>query len=157
MKKWIRFGGTKRCQTTAVWSPSTPRSARRSLYSIFERPSDQFHDLIMMSHWLGKTWIRIRDIFNSFTFILFRLENCISLSCGAQVAGATWRAATSIAAGIVYLVRRTGNGQTQVGYSVAGRSEVGWRCVRSASCTWRWGVWVSWLSLKIKVDGLSVV
>jgi hypothetical protein len=35
--------------------------------------------------------------------------------------------------------------------------EVGWRCVRSAPCTWRRGAWVSWLSLKIKVDGLSVV
>jgi hypothetical protein len=27
-KKWIRFGGKKRCQTTATWSPSTLRSAR---------------------------------------------------------------------------------------------------------------------------------
>jgi hypothetical protein len=29
--------------------------------------------------------------------------------------------------------------------------------VRSTSCTWRRGARVSWLSLKIKVDGLSVV
>jgi hypothetical protein len=29
--------------------------------------------------------------------------------------------------------------------------------VRSASCTWRRGAQVSWLSLKTKVDGLSVV
>jgi hypothetical protein len=29
--------------------------------------------------------------------------------------------------------------------------------VRSAPCTWRQEAWVSWLSLKIKVDGLSVV
>jgi hypothetical protein len=35
--------------------------------------------------------------------------------------------------------------------------EVGWRCVRSAPCTWRRGVRVSWLSLKTKVDSLSVV
>jgi hypothetical protein len=32
--------------------------------------------------------------------------------------------------------------------------EVGWRRVRSASGTWRLGAWVSWLSLKTKVDGL---
>jgi hypothetical protein len=29
--------------------------------------------------------------------------------------------------------------------------------VRSAPCTWRQGVRVSWLSLKTKVDGLSVI
>jgi hypothetical protein len=38
-----------------------------------------------------------------------------------------------------------------------GDREVGWRCVRSASCTWRWELRVSWLSLKTKVDGLWVV
>jgi hypothetical protein len=32
--------------------------------------------------------------------------------------------------------------------------EVGWRRVRSAPGTWRLGVWVLWLSLKTKVDGL---
>jgi hypothetical protein len=35
--------------------------------------------------------------------------------------------------------------------------EVGWHRVQSALCTWRRGAWVSWLSLKTKVDGLSVV
>jgi hypothetical protein len=35
-----------------------------------------------------------------------------------------------------------------------GDQEVGWRHVRSAPGTWRLGVLVSWLSLKIKVDGL---
>jgi hypothetical protein len=34
---------------------------------------------------------------------------------------------------------------------------VGWRHVHSVPCTWRRGAWVSWLSLKTKVDGLSVV
>jgi hypothetical protein len=34
---------------------------------------------------------------------------------------------------------------------------VRWRCVRSAPCTWRREPWVSWLSLKTKVDGLRVV
>jgi hypothetical protein len=37
------------------------------------------------------------------------------------------------------------------------KQEVGWRCVRSAPCTWRREAHVSWLSLKTKVDGLSVV
>jgi hypothetical protein len=32
--------------------------------------------------------------------------------------------------------------------------EVGWRCLRSAPCTWRQEVHVSWLSHKTKVDGL---
>jgi hypothetical protein len=32
--------------------------------------------------------------------------------------------------------------------------EVGWRRVRSAPDTWRLGAWVSWLSLKTKVDDL---
>jgi hypothetical protein len=31
---------------------------------------------------------------------------------------------------------------------------VGWCCVRSAPGTWRLGARVSWLSFKIKVDGL---
>jgi hypothetical protein len=35
-----------------------------------------------------------------------------------------------------------------------GGQEVGWRRVRSAPGTWRRGAWISWLSLKIKVDGL---
>jgi hypothetical protein len=39
----------------------------------------------------------------------------------------------------------------------SGDREVGWRRVRSAPGMWRLGVQVSWLSLKTKVDGLSVV
>jgi hypothetical protein len=35
-----------------------------------------------------------------------------------------------------------------------GGREVEWRRVRSAPGTWRLGAWVSWLSLKIMVDGL---
>jgi hypothetical protein len=35
-----------------------------------------------------------------------------------------------------------------------GGREVGWRRVWSAPGTWRLGAWVSWLSLKTKVDGL---
>jgi hypothetical protein len=39
----------------------------------------------------------------------------------------------------------------------SGGRELGWRHVRSAPGTWRLGARVSWLSLKAKVDGLSVV
>jgi hypothetical protein len=35
--------------------------------------------------------------------------------------------------------------------------EVRWCRVRSAPGTWRLGAWVSWLILKTKVNGLSVV
>jgi hypothetical protein len=35
-----------------------------------------------------------------------------------------------------------------------GDREVGWRRVRSAPSMWRLGAWVSWLSLKTKVNGL---
>jgi hypothetical protein len=38
-----------------------------------------------------------------------------------------------------------------------GDQEVGWHRVRFALCTWKRGARVSWLSLKTKVDGLSVV
>jgi hypothetical protein len=38
-----------------------------------------------------------------------------------------------------------------------GGREVGWRHVRSTPGTWRLGAWVSWLSLKTKVDDLLVV
>jgi hypothetical protein len=35
-----------------------------------------------------------------------------------------------------------------------GDREVGWHRVRPATCTWRRGVRLSWLSLKTMVDGL---
>jgi hypothetical protein len=43
------------------------------------------------------------------------------------------------------------------GTQCPGGREVGWRYVRFAPGTWRLGAQVSWLSLKTKVDGLSVV
>jgi hypothetical protein len=43
---------------------------------------------------------------------LFRLENHVCLSRGVQVAGAAWRAATRIMAGVGDLVQRTGDGRT---------------------------------------------
>jgi hypothetical protein len=48
-------------------------------------------------------------------------------------------------------VQRTGDDHT--GQVLGGRA-VGWRRMRSAPGTWRLGAWVSWLSLKTKVDGL---
>jgi hypothetical protein len=50
------------------------------------------------------------------------LENRGCLSCGVQVIGATWQAAMCIMTGVWDLVQRTGDGQAQVRYSVAGRS-----------------------------------
>jgi hypothetical protein len=43
---------------------------------------------------------------------LFHSENHVCLSHGVQVAGATWRAATRIVAGIGDLVQRTGDDRT---------------------------------------------
>jgi hypothetical protein len=40
------------------------------------------------------------------------LENCVCLSHDVQVAGAAWRAATRIVAGVGDLVQRTGDGHT---------------------------------------------
>jgi hypothetical protein len=42
---------------------------------------------------------------------LLHLENRICLSCGVQVAGATWRAAMRIMARVGDLVQRTGDGR----------------------------------------------
>jgi hypothetical protein len=55
---------------------------------------------------------------------LFRLENCVCLSRGVQVAGAAWRAAMRVVVGIGDLVQRTGDGRT-------GRVLGGWAIERS--------------------------
>jgi hypothetical protein len=47
-----------------------------------------------------------------FSFIFVHLENRICLSRGVQVAGAAWRAALRIVAGVGDLVQRTGDGRT---------------------------------------------
>jgi hypothetical protein len=57
----------------------------------------------------------------------------LSILCGesrlfshcVHVTGVTWRATTRIVIGVGDQVQRTGDGQAQVGYSVAGRSR-GW-------------------------------
>jgi hypothetical protein len=70
-----------------------------------------------------------------------------------QVTGAAWRAVMRTMAGVGDLVQRTGDDHT--GRILDGRAvEVGWCRVRSAPGMWRLGAWVSWLSLKTKVDGL---
>jgi hypothetical protein len=61
------------------------------------------------------------------------VENHVSLSRCVQVARVAWRAATRIIAGVGDLVQRTGDGQAQVRYSVAGRS--GGRVMPFAVCT----------------------
>jgi hypothetical protein len=70
-----------------------------------------------------------------------------------HVAGATWRTVTRTVARVGYLVQRTGDGHTG---RVLGGRVVGWHRVRSAPVTWILGARVSWLSLKTKVNGLSV-
>jgi hypothetical protein len=64
---------------------------------------------------------------------LFCVENHVCLSHGVQVAGAAWRAATRIVAGVGDLVWRTKDGQAQVRYSVVGR--LGGRVTSCAVCT----------------------
>jgi hypothetical protein len=57
--------------------------------------------------------------FGGSTLLPVHVENRVCLSCGVQVIGATWRVAMRIMAGVGDLVQRTGDGQAQVGYSVA--------------------------------------
>jgi hypothetical protein len=47
-----------------------------------------------------------------FLLSLFHLENHVCLSRGVQVAGAAWRTAIRIVAGVEDLVQRTGDGHT---------------------------------------------
>jgi hypothetical protein len=77
-----------------------------------EKPSGQFLGLIVMSHWLGDVWIRIRNGSVVLPLSFVRLENCVYLSHGAQVASAAWRAATRIVVGVGDVVQRTGDGRT---------------------------------------------
>jgi hypothetical protein len=58
-----------------------------------------------------------------FLLSLFHLENRVCLSHGVQVAGAAFRAATRIMAGVGNLVHRTGDGR-------AGRVLGGWALER---------------------------
>jgi hypothetical protein len=64
----------------------------------------------------------LASFYGSTFAILSWLENRVCLSCGVQVEGATWRAATRIVVGIGDLLWRTEDAQAQVRYSVAERS-----------------------------------
>jgi hypothetical protein len=70
------------------------------------------------------TWRGLNSNPGQFYFIfplsLFRLENHVCLSRDVQVAGAAWRAAMRIIAGVGDLVQMTGNGRT--GQVLGGRS-----------------------------------
>jgi hypothetical protein len=69
--------------------------------------------------------------FYYYTFV--RVENHVCLSHGVQEVGVTWLAAMSIVAGVGYLVQRTGDGQAQVRYLVAG--QLGGRVTPCTVCT----------------------
>jgi hypothetical protein len=62
------------------------------------------------------TWRDLNSNPGQFRFVfllsLFHSENCVCLSRGVQVAGATWHAVTRIVAGIGDVVQRTGDGRT---------------------------------------------
>jgi hypothetical protein len=59
-------------------------------------------------------------IVSFFLLPLFHSENRVCLSRGVQVAGATWRVATSIMAGVGDLLQRIGDGRT--GRTLSGRA-----------------------------------
>jgi hypothetical protein len=53
---------------------------------------------------------------------LFRVQNHVCLSRNVQVTGVIWQAAIRIVAAVGDLVQRTRDGQTQIGYLMAGCS-----------------------------------
>jgi hypothetical protein len=53
-----------------------------------------------------------RIVLFGFFLSLFRSENRVCLSCGVQVAGAAWCAATRTVTGVGDLVQRTEDGRT---------------------------------------------
>jgi hypothetical protein len=88
---------------------------------------------------------------------LFHLENHVCSYRGVHVTGAGMACVDEDRGGS----RRPGvedrGWSHRSGTRWPGDREVGWRCVRYAPCTWRRETWVSWLSLKTKIDSLSVV
>jgi hypothetical protein len=82
------------------------------------------------------------------------VENRVCLSRGVQVTDAAWRAPTRIVTGVGDLVQRAKDGRTcwVLDGRMIGRSGDAVCGLHHAR-----GAWVSWLSLKTKFDGLSVV
>jgi hypothetical protein len=85
------------------------------------------------------------------------MENHVFLSRGVQVAGAAWRAATRIVAGVGDLVQRIEDGRTSrvLGGRTIGRSGNAVCGLHHARGEEECGFF--WLILKTKVDALSVV
>jgi hypothetical protein len=113
--------------------------------------------LIVMIHWLGEVWIRIRDIsvilplfFVSFGESHLLVSWCAGGRCGMACSDEDHGRS-----------RRPGlenrGWSHRSGTQWPDDREVRWRCMWSAPCTWRREARVSWLSLKTKVDGLWVV
>jgi hypothetical protein len=81
--------------------------------------------------------------FDSFTFIFVSFgESCLLVSwCAGGRCGMTYNDEDRGRS------RRPGaedrGWSHRSGTQWSGDREVGWRCVRSAPCTWRWGAWVS--------------
>jgi hypothetical protein len=118
--------------------------------------SGQFFDLIVISHWLARF---------EFESGIFRwVLPTISVSCGESRLLASWCAdgRCGMAGSDEDHDRSKRPGAEDRGWSHRSDTrwlddrEVRWRCVRPAPCMWRWAR-VSLLSLKTKVDGLSVV
>jgi hypothetical protein len=89
---------------------------------LVEQPSYQYLGLICNESFTYRGLNSNLGHFDGSTSIsLFRVENCICLSRGVQMTGATWWTVTRIVAGVADLVQRIRDGQAQIGYSVAGR------------------------------------
>jgi hypothetical protein len=122
-----------------------------------EKSSGQFLSLIMMSHWLDKVWIQIWDI-------LIVLSLSFGL-CGASHLLVPWCAGDRCGMACndedCGRSRRHGAEDRECSQRSStrwpGDWEVRWHCVRSTLCTWRWETRLFWLSLKTKVDCLSVI
>jgi hypothetical protein len=85
------------------------------------------------------------------------VENHVCLSRGEQVTGVTWWAATRIETVVGDPVQRIGDGEAQVGYSMARRSRGQVTLCVVAPCTRKRGARVSLFGIKTKVNSLSVV
>jgi hypothetical protein len=122
-----------------------------------EKPSGQFLGLIVMSHWLAELWIWIRDSFSGFylIFVSFGEPRLLVLWCAGGRCGMVGSDEDHD--------RSRRSSVEDWGWSHMSDTrwpddrDVGWCYVWSTLWTMRWGAQISWLSLKTKVDGLSVV